>query len=91
MRLNYQHLLYFWAVVRGGSLARASEESLDRLVADLASHDVDVVLSDAPATPSLNVRAYNHHLGDCGLVWMGLPSLVRPHRAAFPRGIAASR
>lgn len=26
MRLNYQHLLYFWAVVRGGSLARASEE-----------------------------------------------------------------
>ena len=25
-RLNYQHLLYFWAVVRTGSLTRASEE-----------------------------------------------------------------
>lgn len=25
-RLNYQHLLYFWAVVRAGSLTRACEE-----------------------------------------------------------------
>ena len=25
-RLNYQHLLYFWSVVRSGSLARACEE-----------------------------------------------------------------
>src|ERR1044072_9072388 len=25
-RFNYQHLLYFWAVVRTGSLRRASEE-----------------------------------------------------------------
>jgi LysR family transcriptional regulator, transcriptional activator of nhaA len=25
-RLNYQHLLYFWAVVRAGSLTKASEE-----------------------------------------------------------------
>ena len=26
MRLNYQHLLYFWTVVRAGGLTRASEE-----------------------------------------------------------------
>src|SRR6185437_8489548 len=25
-RLNYQHLLYFWTVVRAGSIARACEE-----------------------------------------------------------------
>ena len=25
-RLNYQHLLYFWSVVRTGSLTRACEE-----------------------------------------------------------------
>src|SRR6185369_3495794 len=30
------------------------EGTLERLVADLAVHDVDVVLSDAPVTPSLN-------------------------------------
>lgn len=63
------------------------EAGLSRLVADLASHDVDVVLSDAPATPSLNVRAYNHHLGECGLVWMASPALARSHRASFPRSL----
>ena len=25
-RINYQHLLYFWAVVRAGSLTKACEE-----------------------------------------------------------------
>ena len=190
MRLNYQHLLYFWTVVRAGGLTRASEElrlsaptistqlkllderlgeklltksgrrlvptetgrmifryadeifglgremvdtlrgrptgrplrlvigiddvlpkeiahrliepaleletavrvvcreaSLNRLVADLAAHEVDVVLSDAPATPSLNVRAYNHHLGECGLVWMTSPTPAKDYRAAFPRSL----
>lgn len=63
------------------------EASINRLVADLASHEVDVVLSDAPTTPSLNVRAYNHHLGECGLVWMGSAALGKEHRAAFPRSL----
>jgi LysR family transcriptional activator of nhaA len=66
------------------------EAGLDRLVADLAAHDVDVVLSDAPVTPSLNVRAYNHHLGECGLVWMAVPSLAKVHRATFPRSLDAA-
>ena len=39
------------------------EGTLERLVADLAVHDIDLVLSDAPVTPSLSVRAYSHHLG----------------------------
>ena len=63
------------------------EAGIDRLVADLAAHDVDVVLSDAPATPSLHVRAYNHHLGECGLVWMAVPALVKAHRSGFPRSL----
>ena len=67
------------------------EASLERLVAELASHDLDVVLSDAPATPSLNVRAYNHHLGECGLVWMGAPSLAKERRQAFPSSLDGAR
>jgi LysR family transcriptional activator of nhaA len=63
------------------------EAGLDRLVADLAAHEVDVVLSDAPLTPSLNVRAYNHRLGECGIVWMATPALGRPHRAGFPQSL----
>lgn len=63
------------------------EAGLSRLVADLASHDVDVVLSDAPAAPSLNVRAFNHPLGECGLVWMASAALARSHRPAFPQSL----
>src|SRR6187549_1676571 len=34
------------------------EGSLEPLLADLAQHQLDVVLSDRPVTPSLNVRAF---------------------------------
>ena len=63
------------------------EAGLDRLIAGLASHDVDVVLSDAPTTPSLSVRAYNHLLGECGMVWMSSAPLAKSHRRAFPRSL----
>lgn len=189
-RLNYQHLLYFWAVVRSGSVARASEElalsaptisaqlrtleerlgekllaksgrtlvptevgrlvygyaeqifglgrellealenrptarplhlvvgiddvvpkeiayrilkptltmqravrllcregTLERLTADLAVHDIDVVLSDAPVTPSLNVRAYSHSLGTCEVPWMATSTLAKTLRRGFPKSL----
>lgn len=189
-RLNYQHLLYFWAVVRSGSVARASEElalsaptisaqlrtleerlgekllaksgrtlvptevgrlvygyaeqifglgrellealenrptarplhlvvgiddvvpkeiayrilkptltmqravrllcregTLERLTADLAVHDIDVVLSDAPVTPSLNVRAYSHSLGTCEVPWMATSTLAKTLSRGFPKSL----
>ena len=63
------------------------EGTLDRLVADLAIHDIDVVLSDAPITPSLNVRAYSHSLGTCDVVWMATPALAKTLRRAFPKSL----
>ncbi|HEX7296277.1 MAG TPA: transcriptional activator NhaR [Pyrinomonadaceae bacterium] len=63
------------------------EASLERLVAELALNELDVVLSDAPVTPTLNIRAYNHHLGHCAVVWMGTPTLVKNHRRKFPSSL----
>jgi LysR family transcriptional activator of nhaA len=63
------------------------EGTLERLVADLAAHDVDVVLSDAPVTPSLNVRAYNHRLGTCDVLWMATPTLAKTLRRGFPKSL----
>jgi LysR family transcriptional activator of nhaA len=63
------------------------EGTLERLVADLAVHDVDVVLSDAPVTPTLNVRAYNHSLGTCEVLWMATPTLAKTLRRSFPRSL----
>jgi LysR family transcriptional activator of nhaA len=53
------------------------EDRPDHLLADLAVHDVDVVLSDAPASPAANIRAFNHLLGECGV------SFVAPKKLAF--------
>ena len=36
------------------------EGSLEHLLAALRTHEVDIVLSDSPVTPSVNDRAYNH-------------------------------
>jgi LysR family transcriptional activator of nhaA len=63
------------------------EAGLERLVAELALHELDVVLSDAPAAPSLNVRAYNHPLGESEVVWMGTPAIARAYRRGFPKSL----
>jgi LysR family transcriptional activator of nhaA len=63
------------------------EGTLERLVADLAVHEIDVVLSDAPVTPSLNVRAYSHRLGSCEELWMATPSLAKTLRPRFPKSL----
>jgi len=60
------------------------EGTLERLLADLAVHEIDVVLSDAPLTPHLNVRAYSHGLGSWATVWMATPALARTLRRGFP-------
>src|SRR6476646_7206479 len=46
------------------------EATSDQLIARLATLELDVVLSDTPADPTLKVRAYNHPLGDCGITFM---------------------
>jgi LysR family transcriptional activator of nhaA len=63
------------------------EGALERLVANLAVHEIDLVLSDAPVTPSLNVRAYNHALGKCDVSWMATPTLAKTLRRGFPRSL----
>jgi len=61
------------------------EDRPERLVADLASHDLDLVVSDAPA-PS-PVRAYSHLLGECGVGLFARPSLARKLAPGFPRSM----
>jgi Transcriptional regulator len=63
------------------------ESTLERLVADLAVHDIDVVLSDAPVTPTLNVRVYSHSLGSCKVYWMATPTLAKTLRRGFPQSL----
>jgi LysR family transcriptional activator of nhaA len=63
------------------------EGTLERLVHSLAGHELDVVISDAPASPTLNVRAYNHLLGSSGVCWMATPAIAASLRRGFPRSL----
>jgi LysR family transcriptional activator of nhaA len=63
------------------------EGTLENLVNALQVHEVDVVLSDSPVTPSLHLRAYNHRLGACAVSWMSAPALAKGLRRKFPKSL----
>jgi len=63
------------------------EDRPERLLAALAMHELDIVLTDAPVGSGLSVRAYNHLLGECGVTIFGSAALARAHRAGFPRSL----
>lgn len=56
----------------------------DPLLAQLALHELDMVLSDSPINPRLGLRAFNHLLGESGVTIFGSPALVKRYRAGFP-------
>jgi LysR family transcriptional regulator, transcriptional activator of nhaA len=59
----------------------------DRLLAELAIFGLDVVLADAPAPPTVKVRAYSHLLGECAVSVFGTEPMARAHRKGFPRSL----
>lgn len=66
------------------------EGKLDRLLADLAVHELDLVLADAPIGPTIKVRAFNHLLGECGVTIFGTAPLAAAYRRGFPRSLAGA-
>lgn len=63
------------------------ENKLDHLLTELSAHRLDLVLSDAPMTSTVNVRAYSHLLGECAVSIFGSANLARKLRAGFPRSL----
>ena len=66
------------------------EDKPDRLLAQLAAHGLDLVLSDAPIGPTTKVRAFNHLLGECGVTFFATPALARTCRRGFPRSLGGA-
>ena len=60
------------------------EDKEDALLAELAMHSLDVVLSDAPLRAGLSVKAYSHLLGECGITFFAVEKLAGPRRGKFP-------
>ena len=56
----------------------------ERLLAGLALHEYDVVLTDAPLGAGATVRAYSHLLGESAVTIFAVPTLAAKLRRGFP-------
>jgi len=64
------------------------EDEIERLLADLALHRLDVVLSDRAAPPNPNLRLYSHALGEAPLDWFAPAALIGRGKPRFPDCLA---
>ena len=62
------------------------EASSETLLTLLGQHEVDLVLTDAPAAGA-PLRAYNHLLGESGTTLFAAPSLAASVRKHFPKSL----
>lgn len=63
------------------------ENSLEQLLADLALHRVDMVLADGPIPPGIDVRGFNHPLGECGVSFFGKAEIIDDLLDEFPHSL----
>ncbi len=63
------------------------EGNREELLAQLAVHRLDLILSDAPVSPGGPVRAYNHFLGECPVTFFGTRELAARLRRRFPSSL----
>ncbi len=70
---------------------RCHEGALDQLLADLAVHKLDLVLSDQPVPRGLGIKAYDHALGASGLTFFAPRGKARGYKARFPESLNGAR
>jgi LysR family transcriptional activator of nhaA len=63
------------------------EADLEKLLSDLAVHRLDLVLSDRPIPGGLNVKAYNHGLGESDVGFFAHESLAARYVDGFPASL----
>lgn len=63
------------------------EGDFNDLIADLALHRLDVVLTDRAAATSGSLRVFSHPLGDCEITLFGAPALAERCRVDFPASL----
>jgi LysR family transcriptional activator of nhaA len=67
------------------------EAPLVDLLADLSVHKLDMVLADSPVSPALNIRAYNHALGESAITFFAVPEQAAALRDGFPDSLDGVR
>lgn len=65
----------------------SKEGPVEDMLADLAVHKVDMVLSDTPLSGALSIKAYNHFLGECGLTFFAAAGIAKRYQRNFPQSL----
>ncbi|MDY7559872.1 transcriptional activator NhaR [Pseudomonas sp. 10B1] len=60
------------------------EDTLDRLLADLAIQRLDLVISDSPMPSHLDIKGYSQKLGECGISFFATKALAEHYGTDFP-------
>ena len=63
------------------------EDRPERLLVELATFGLDLILTDAPVGPLVRVRAFSHLLGSSGTSFFGTSSLAARYRKNFPASL----
>jgi LysR family transcriptional activator of nhaA len=66
------------------------EKPLQELLADLSVQKLDLVLADSPLSPALNIRAYNHPLGESPVSFFAARDSAARWREGFPQSLEAA-
>jgi LysR family transcriptional activator of nhaA len=66
---------------------RCQEASLQQLLGELATHRLDLVLSDQRMPEHLSLRAYSHLLGESGMSFFVQRRQARSYRSKFPQSL----
>lgn len=64
------------------------EDEIGRLLAELALHRLDAVLSDHPPPPNPNLRLYGHKLGEAPMAWFAPVEVASLTEKPFPACLA---
>jgi LysR family transcriptional activator of nhaA len=63
------------------------EDHPEKLLAQLATMDLDVALTDSPSMPAVRVKTFNHLLGSCGVTLFAAAALAKRLKSGFPESM----
>jgi LysR family transcriptional activator of nhaA len=63
------------------------EDEFESLLADLALHKLDVVLTDRPVRAGASLRVFSHLLGESAMQLFGVAALAQKYRENFPASL----